>query len=70
MPLDLYSQSFKNVPTNPITKELLQKYQVLIKKIKAKELAMIDIIFNENDLQAFEKLAQKISKYKIIFTTS
>ncbi len=64
MPLDLYSQSFKNVPTNPITKELLQKYQVLIKKIKAKELAMIDIIFNENDLQAFEKLAQKISKYK------
>lgn len=64
MPLDLYSQSFKNTTTNPIAKELLQKYHALTKKIKAKELAMIDIIFNENDLQDFEKLAQKISRYK------
>ncbi len=60
----LYSQSFKNILVNPISKDLLQKYQTLIRKIKDQKLAMIDIIFNENDLEEFKKLAQKISKYK------
>lgn len=61
---DLYSQSFKNTPNNPISKELLQKYQSLVEKINNHKLAMIDIVFNIDDLQDFEKLAQKISKYK------
>lgn len=60
----LYSQSFKNIPTNPIAKDLLQKYQALIAKIKDHKLAMIDIIFNQDDLTEFENLEQKISRYK------
>jgi len=60
----LYSQSFKNIPVNPISKDLLQKYHALVAKINEHKLVMIDIVFNKNDLEEFEGLAQKISKYK------
>ena len=60
----LYSQSFKNIPTNPLAKELVQKYQALAARIKEHKMAMIDIIFNESDIAEFEKLAQKISKHQ------
>lgn len=63
---NLYSQDFKNAPHNNLAKELLHKYHDLCSKIRAHQLAMIDIIFAKDDLQEFENLAQKISKYKKI----
>lgn len=60
----LYSQSFKNTSDHQVNKDLLQKYHQLTAQIKDHKLAIIDIVFNEDDLKEFEKLAQKISQYK------
>ena len=70
MAYTLYSQVFKNLPA----KEKLKKYKALSEKsadvlrsqIKRSEITAIDIIFNDNDLKIFEKLAKKISVFKKI----
>lgn len=65
---NLYLQHFKNIPS----KKDLEKYykncqQTALKlrqEIAGKKLAMIDVVFEKNDLKHFEILAEKISKFK------
>lgn len=64
MPKNLYLQHFKNLEKSDFSSKLLENYHNLITEITAKNLPMIDIIFNENDLIEFEKLAEEIKKYK------
>ena len=66
----LFSQHFKNIPSEKILKKFRQDCEKsaanLANKIKASQLAAIDIIFAEDDLKQFEKLAKKTSSYKKI----
>lgn len=65
---NLYLQHFKNIPS----KKDLEKYykncqqtaSKLRQEIAGKKLAMIDVVFEKNDLKHFEILAKKISKFK------
>jgi glucose-6-phosphate isomerase len=67
---NLYLQHFKNLPTE----KSLEKYRkncqkaslTLRQEIANKSLAMIDIIFEKNDLKDFKALADIISSYKKI----
>ena len=65
---NLYLQHFKNIPS---TKDLEKYYKncqqtasKLRQEIVDKKLAMIDVIFEKNDLNHFDFLAKKISKFK------
>ena len=65
---NLYLQHFKNIPS---TKDLEKYYKncqqtasKLRQEIADKKLAMIDVIFEKNDLKYFDFLAKKISKFK------
>lgn len=65
---NLYLQHFKNIPS---TKDLEKYYKncqqtasKLRQEIADKKLAMIDVIFEKNDLNHFDFLAKKISKFK------
>lgn len=65
---NLYLQHFKNIPS----KKDLEKYykncqqtaSKLRQEIAGKKLAMIDVVFEKNDLKHFEILAKNISKFK------
>ncbi|MBU6140829.1 MAG: glucose-6-phosphate isomerase [Proteobacteria bacterium] len=63
----LFSQRFKNISPNKKIQALCKKSADLLrKKIKASELAAIEIISSNRDLKEFENFAKKISDYKKI----
>lgn len=70
MPQNLYLQSFRNITSEKTLKEFhnncCESATRLRIEINAKKLAMIDIIFGENDLEEFETIAKKISSDKKI----
>lgn len=64
----LYSQIFKNQPSQSnlakYSKAIKDSYAKLKNDIKNKKIAAIDVVFNQDDLKDFTKLAKKISSFK------
>ncbi len=65
---NLYSQSYKNISSKSVSKKILQNCQdaakLLRQEIKSDKLAPISVVFDENDLKLFTKLAKKIAPFE------
>lgn len=65
---NLYLQHFKNIPSSKTLasfyKDCEKSAQKLRQEIADKQLPMIDVIFEKNDLKYFAQIAEQIAKYK------
>ncbi len=68
MPHKIFVENFKNIkkPSTNLVKSCQKAADKLRKEIKNKELAAIDVIFNQKDLKDFENFANKLKNFKKI----